>query len=264
MAAKLKALSDQVIVLTGASSGVGLCTAQLAAQQGARLVLIAGSTRVLETLMNLIGASGADAICIAADLAVREQVTAAARDAAARFGRIDTWINNAGSSVYGRLDQLTEAESRRVFDVNFWGVVNGSLAALPYLVGGGALINVGSELPDGELPLQGMYSSSKHAVRAFTHALRSEVVDANLAPLSVTLIEAGALEVPYRAYGHATDYSEHHAAARVSDPMLVAEAILHAATDAACDLQVRQPRFWPPPFGLAAMAPAASPAAKQT
>src|SRR4051794_12263111 len=163
MAAKLKALADQVIVLTGASSGIGLCTAQLAAQQGARLVLIASTTRVLETLVSIITASHGDAICIAADVAVREQVTAAARSAAAHFGRIDTWVNNACASVYGRLDQVTEAESRRVFDVNFWGVVNGSLAALPYLRGGGALINVGSELADSDLPLQGVYLSSKHA-----------------------------------------------------------------------------------------------------
>jgi NAD(P)-dependent dehydrogenase (short-subunit alcohol dehydrogenase family) len=191
-------------------------------------------------------------------------VTAAARDAAAHFGRIDTWVNNACASVYGRLDQLTEAESRRVFDLNFWGVVNGSLAALPYLLGGGALINVGSELPEGDLPLQGMYSSSKHAVKAFTHALRSELIDPNLASLSVTLIEAGALEVPYPPYGHPPAYPELHPAARALDPMLVAEAILQAATDAACDRHLPQARFWPPPFGPAAMAPAASPTAKQT
>jgi NAD(P)-dependent dehydrogenase (short-subunit alcohol dehydrogenase family) len=263
MAAKLKALSDQVIVLTGVPSGVGLCTAQLAAQQGARVALIASSTRVLETLVGIIGASGGDAICMSADLSVREQVNAAAREAAAHFGRIDTWVNNAGASVYGRLDQLTEAESRRVFDVNFWGVVNGSMAALPYLLGGGALINVGSELADGDLPLQGMYSSSKYAVKAFTQALRSELADVDRA-LSITLIEPGALALVCPPCGGLPAYREQQPGAASPDPMLVAEAILRAASGAACGVHVPQPRFWPRRLGVAAMAPAASPTAKHT
>jgi NAD(P)-dependent dehydrogenase (short-subunit alcohol dehydrogenase family) len=243
MAVKLKPLAEQVIVLTGASSGIGLCTAQLAAQQGARVVLIASSTRVLEALVSTIGASGGEAICIAADVAVRGEVVAAARGAAAHFGHIDTWVNNAGVSIYGRLDQVSEAESRRVFDVNFWGVVNGSLAALPYLLGGGALINMGSDLPDRDLPLQGMYASSKHAVEGFTQALRAEVVDVDHAPISITLIHPGATVVPASSYEHEAGYLQHKAA-RVPDPMRVAEAILRAATGDALEVRVAQ-RRWP-------------------
>jgi NADP-dependent 3-hydroxy acid dehydrogenase YdfG len=263
MAPNLKALADQVIVLTGASSGIGLCTAQLAAQQGARLVLIASSTRVLETLVSMISASGGDAICIAVNVAVREQVTAAARGAAAHFGRIDTWVNNAGLSLYGRLDQVTEAESRRVFDVNFWGVVNGSLAALPYLLGGGALINVGSELPEGDLPLQGMYSSSKHAVRGFTQALRAELVDVDQAPISITLVQPSAPDVRYPCHESSdAGHWKNEAASPALDPMLVAEAILKAAVEGPRELRVTQQRSSRPAFGVAAMVPAAMPAAK--
>ena len=90
----------------------------------------------------------------------------AAREAVEHFGRIDTWVNNAGVSIYGRLDEVSDADSRRLFDTNFWGVVNGSLAALPRLKArGGSLINVGSEVSEAVVPLQGIYTASKHAVK---------------------------------------------------------------------------------------------------
>jgi NADP-dependent 3-hydroxy acid dehydrogenase YdfG len=261
MEAKLKPLAEQVIVLTGASSGIGLCTAQLAAQQGARLVLIASSTRMLETLVSIIGASGGEAICIAADVAVREEAAAAARSAAAHFGRIDTWINNAGASIYGRLDQVTEDESRRVFDVNFWGVVNGSLAALPYLLGGGALINVGSELLARDLPLQGMYSSSKHAVKGFTRALRAEVIDVDHAPVAIALIQCGVSEPPNPSFGEDPAYLPDGAQAAL-DPMLIAESILRVATEGTREMRASQRPSSRPRPGPAAIAPVARPTVK--
>lgn len=207
MAINLEPLARQVIVLTGASNAVGLCTAQLAAQQGARLVLIARNTQVLDSLMAVIRSSGAQAIHVAADVAVREQVVAAAQAAARHFGRIDTWINNASVSIYGRLDEVGEADSRHLFDVNFWGAVNGSLAALPYLIStGGSLINVGAEASQGAAPLQGMDASSKQAVKGFTDALRAEIQEENRAPVAITLIRPAG-----------------------QDPQQVAEAILAAA-----------------------------------
>src|SRR5206468_8382654 len=105
-----------------------------------------------------------------------DQVERVAAAAIERFGRIDTWANVAGTTIYGRVDEVSEADSRRLFDINFWGMVNGSLAALPHLRRhGGALINVGSEGSELAIPLQGMYSASKHAVKGFTDALRIEV-----------------------------------------------------------------------------------------
>ena len=239
MAASLKPLDQQVIVLTGASSGIGLATAQDAARRGAKLVLVARSADVLEAIVQGLAAGGHEAIHVVADVANRAQVEQVAREAMARFGRIDTWVNCAGSTIYGRLDQVTEADSRRLFDVNFWGMVNGSLAALPHLrLTGGALINVGSEASELAIPLQGMYSASKHAVKGFTDALRIEIEHVDGAPVSITLIEPTAVDTPLPQ--HARNYLAHEPKlpAPQIDPHQVAEAILGAATTPARTVQV--------------------------
>ncbi|MET0982239.1 MAG: SDR family oxidoreductase, partial [Telluria sp.] len=166
-----------------------------------------------------------------ADVSNREQVEQVAREAMARFGRIDTWVNCAGSTIYGRLDEVSESDSRRLFDINFWGMVNGSLAALPHLhMTGGALINVGSEASELAIPLQGMYSASKHAVKGFTDALRIEIEHVDGAPVSITLIEPAAVDTPLPQ--HARNYLAHEPKlpAPQIDPHQVAEAILNAAT----------------------------------
>lgn len=121
-----------------------------------------------------------------------------AQEAARHYGRIDTWISNASVSIYGRLDAVSEEDSRRLFDTNFWGVANGSLAVLPYLkANGGALINIGSKVSEAIVPLQGMYTASKHAVKGFTDALRVEIGEVDKAPVSITLIQPTAVDTPY-------------------------------------------------------------------
>jgi NADP-dependent 3-hydroxy acid dehydrogenase YdfG len=198
MALSLKPLDQQVIVITGASSGIGLATAVAAAEEGAKLVLASRSQQTLEELAQRINANGGEAIAVVADVADRQQVQRIAEAAISRFGRIDTWINDAGLSIYGRLDEVSEEDSRRLFDINFWGVVNGSLAALPHLkTAGGALINVGSEVSEAVVPLQGMYSASKHAVKGFTDALRVEIEEVDKAPVSITLIQPTAVDTPF-------------------------------------------------------------------
>lgn len=239
MSPKLKPLSEQVVVLTGASSGIGLCTALLAAERGASLVLLARSSDTLEALVAEIRDAGGQAVAVTADVADRAQVEAAAQAALERFGRIDTWINNAGGSIYGRLDEVSDDDNRRLFETNFWGVVNGSLCALPHLRrNGGALINVGSEVSDAVVPLQGMYSASKHAVKGFTDALRVEVEHVDKAPVSITLIQPTAVNTPFPQ--HAANYMDREPKlpTPMIDPHKVAEAILDAATDPARDLTV--------------------------
>ncbi len=229
MDCKLKPLGEQVVVITGASSGIGLATALAAATKGAQLVLAARSGNTLEELVQSIQASGSEAIHVVADVGHRRHVERIAEEAVRRFGRVDTWINNAGGSIYGRIEEVPEADNRRLFETNFWGVVHGSLVALPQLkVQGGALINVGSETSEAVVPLQGMYSASKHAVKGFTDALRRELIESKV-PVSVTLIQPTAVNTPFPE--SARNYMDHEPKLPTPqiDPWRVAEAILGAA-----------------------------------
>src|ERR1700712_1799149 len=231
MNASLKPLDQQVIVITGASSGIGLATAVAAAQQGARLVLAARSESTLEQIAAELSGNGGEVAFVRADVGVRDDVERIAQTAIERFGRIDTWINDAGVSIYGRLDEVNDEDNQRLFQTNFWGVVYGSLVALPHLrKNGGALINLGSEVSDASVPLQGMYSASKHAVKGFTDALRIEL-DADKAPVSVTLIQPTAVDTPYPE--HAGNYLSQEP--KLPTPMLEPEKVASAILDAAVD-----------------------------
>ena len=239
MAVHHKPLDQQVMVLTGASSGIGLCTAILAAERGARLVLVARSEDTLQRLVEQIESNGGEAIYVVADVADREQMLHVAQAAVDQYGRIDTWVNDAGVSSYSRLDKISEADSRRIFDTNFWGVVNGSLIALPYLrKQGGALINLGSEVSEEVVPLQGMYSASKHAVKGFTDALRIEIELLDKSPVSITLIQPTAVNTPFPHNAKNYMDKEPKLPTPMIDPQRVAEAILKAATEVGRDVKV--------------------------
>lgn len=205
---RLRRLSDQVIVITGASSGIGLATAREAARRGARLVLVARREPALQALTEEVWKHGGQAMFVVADVGREEDVRHVAQSAIERFGGFDTWINNAGISIFGHLEEVRTEDHRRLFETNFWGVVYGSLAAAEHLKRrGGALINVGCVVSDGAMPLQGMYAASKHAVKGFTDAIRMELEEQG-APVAVTLIKPGSLDTPFA---------------------VVAQAILHAA-----------------------------------
>jgi short-subunit dehydrogenase len=230
MTPKLKHLEDQVVVILGASSGIGLATALAAARKGARLVLACRSERTMTDIAQGINDAGGEAVFVPCDVADRAQVQNVANVALERFGRIDTWINNAGMSVYGRLEEVTEEDSRRLFDINFWGVVHGSLTALPHLKEhGGALINVGSEVSEAVIPLQGMYAASKHAVKGFTDALRVEIAGVDKAPVSITLIQPTAVDTPFPQHARNYMLKEPKLPSPQIRPEEVAKAILRAA-----------------------------------
>lgn len=236
---KHKSLDQQAIVITGASSGIGLATALKAAEAGARVVLVARSEDALQETVDEIVAAGGQAMMVVADVADRSAVDAVVAAAIDRFGRIDTWINNAGVAIYGRLEEVAEKDSRRLFETNFWGVVNGSLAALRSLRrSGGALINVGSEVSDAVLPLQGMYAASKHAVQGFTDALRVEVEEVDEASVTITLIQPTAVNTPYPHRARNYLRQEPKLPDPQIDPFQVAEAILTAAERGGRDYKV--------------------------
>ena len=238
MAVSLKPIREQVIVLTGASSGIGLATARAAAARGARLVLVARNAAALDAVVRDITAAGGQAVAAPADVADRDAVGRVYATAVDRFGGFDTWVNNAGVSVWGRLHAVSDEDNRRLFETNFWGTVYGSLAAAHHLrQKGGAIVNVGSVASDLALPLQGMYSASKHAVKGFTDALRMELEEAG-APVSVTLIKPSSIDTPLPH--RARNYTDREP--RLPDPVYapeeVAVAILHAAAHPVRDVFV--------------------------
>jgi NAD(P)-dependent dehydrogenase (short-subunit alcohol dehydrogenase family) len=236
---RLARIGRQVIVVTGASSGIGLATAKLAAARGARgVVLCARSEDGLGEAVEQIRAAGGRATSFVADVADAGAMDALADHARAAFGGFDTWVNNAGVSVYGPCLTVPLADMRRLFDTNVWGVIHGSRIACEHLVSrGGALINVGSEVSDKAVPLQGAYSASKHAVKGWTDALRMELEQSGM-PVSVTLIKPGPIDTPYTR--HARNYLEDEPthAPPVYTPEAVAEAIVHAAQTPVRDLFV--------------------------
>lgn len=240
MSVKLKPLADQVIVITGASSGIGLATARKAAQAGAAVVLASRNEDVLRAVCEEINQAGGRAHPVTGDVGSPEDVEKIARAAVARFERFDTWINDAGVGLYGELMQTPAADHERLFRTNYFGVVNGSLEAVKHFRkrgGPGAIINLGSVLSDVASPMMGAYSASKHAVKGFTDALRIELAREK-APIAVTLIKPSSVSSPFADHARnlmdraATVPPPHYA------PEVVADAILYAAQHPTRDLDV--------------------------
>jgi NAD(P)-dependent dehydrogenase (short-subunit alcohol dehydrogenase family) len=229
MSPGLKQVEEQVIVITGASSGIGLVTAKMAAARGARVLLAARNESDLGRAVEEIRRRGGRALYAAADVAIEQDAARVAETAVREYGRIDTWVNNAAVAVYGRLMDLPVADMRRQFDVNYWGQVYGSRAAVPHLRRqGGALINVASALADRAIPLQGNYCAAKHALKAFTDSLRMELEEEG-APISVTLVKPGSIDTPLFDKARTILGVEPQPVPPVYAPELVARAILHCA-----------------------------------
>jgi len=233
-----KPLAQQVIVVTGASSGIGLATARRAAARGAKVVLAARSAAALDGIVAEIERDGGQAIAVAADVGDRAAVEEVAARAIAAFGGFDTWVNNAGLTIYGRLDEVSQEDHERLMRTNFWGTVNGSLVAVAHLrQNGGTLINMGSVASDLAFPLQGLYSASKHAVKGFTDALRMELRHED-APVAVTLIKPTSIDTPLPRRARNYMDREPMLPPPVYRPEEVAEAILYAAEHPRRDIVV--------------------------
>ena len=226
---RLKPLDEQVMVITGASSGIGLVTAKHAAQQGACVVLAARNEKDLREATEAIRRAGGRATFVVADVSDNAQVDAIGEAATREFGRLDTWVNNAAVSMYGRITDLSIDDMRRQMDVNYWGQVYGSRTAVRHLRrSGGALINVGSALSDRAIPLQGGYCAAKHALKAFTDALRMELEEEGV-PISVTLVKPASIDTPFFEKARTYLGVEPQPVPPVYAPQVVSEVILHAA-----------------------------------
>ncbi|HEX4566808.1 MAG TPA: SDR family oxidoreductase [Vicinamibacterales bacterium] len=227
---KTKALKDQVIVITGASSGIGLTTARMAAGHGARVVLAARNAQDLQAVTNDICRRGGRAFAVPTDVSDATAVEELGARGRSEFGSIDTWVNNAGLSIYGKLTDVPLEDERRLFDINFWGVVHGCRTAVRLMKdSGGVLINLGSQVSELAIPLQGIYSASKRAVKGYTDALRMELEHDDV-PIAVTLVMPSAINTPYPE--HARNYLDEGVPALpppIYAPEVVARAILHCA-----------------------------------
>jgi short-subunit dehydrogenase len=225
-------LAEQVLVITGATSGIGLATARLAARRGARVVLVGRDTAALDRIADELNQRTPQrrvALGCAADVADASQVDHVVKAAEATFGAVHTWVNNAGVSIYGRITDVPVEDMKRLFDTNVWGVVNGARAAIRHFgTRGGVIVNVGSIVSDLVLPLQGAYSASKHAVKAFTNTLRVEVEQAGL-PIALCLVKPSAIDTPF--FEHARNYMAYRVEAPppLYSPDVVARAILKCA-----------------------------------
>jgi NAD(P)-dependent dehydrogenase (short-subunit alcohol dehydrogenase family) len=229
MTLTLKPLDEQVIVITGASSGIGLVTARRAAHRGACVVLAARNEKDLQGATDTIRRAGGRAVYAVADVADATQVEAIADTAIREFGRFDTWVNNAAVSMYGRIMDVPIDDLRRQMDVNYWGQVYGSRTAVQHLRRtGGALINVGSALSDRAIPLQGGYCAAKHALKAFTDALRMELEEQGT-PVAVTLVKPASVDTPLFEKARTYLGVEPQPVPPVYAPEVVCEVILHAA-----------------------------------
>jgi short-subunit dehydrogenase len=231
-------LRDQVIVITGASSGIGLTTAEMAAYAGAGVVLSSRNDDDLVAAVERIRARGGRAVHVVADVADPHAVLRIADRAIEEFGRIDSWVNNAGIGIYGRTTEVPLEDKRRLFDVNFWGVVHGCRAALPHLRRrGGAIINLGSMVSDRAVPLLGIYTASKQAVKGYTDTLRMELEEEG-APIAVTLIKPAAINTPFIEHARTHMEVEPEFPPPVYAPEEVARAILHCAEKPTRDIIV--------------------------
>ena len=203
---RLRTLREQVIVITGASSGIGLTTARMAARAGAKVVLTARDEETLRREVQRIRDAGGQATFYAGDVSRPEVLQNVAQLALETYGRLDTWVNNAGVGIYGLAEEVTLEDMRRLFDVNFWGLVHGARAALPRLkASGGVLINVGSIESDIGVPYHSAYSAAKHAVKGYTDALRIEL-EREGAPVLVSLVKPSGIDTPF--FEHAKNYMD--------------------------------------------------------
>jgi short-subunit dehydrogenase len=201
---------EQVVVITGASSGIGRDAALRFARRHARLVLVSRRGRVLDDVSAECRRKGAAAaVAVAADISAEAELQAVVDTAFAHFGRIDVWVNNAGVDGYGPLDRMTPDEIRRIFEVNAIGTALGTRAALRAMkpAGRGTIVNVSSVLGEVPQPYAAVYSATKASIRALSAAVRSELALEKHRHIHVSTVIPATTDTP--AYRHSANRSDH-------------------------------------------------------
>ena len=230
--------APQVLVVTGASAGVGRAIVQQFARSGWRIGLIARDRAALEDVKREVEELGGTAVVAPADVADAEAVFAAAAAIKDAFGAIDVWVNDAMVTVFAPVWQVTPEEFRRVTEVTYLGQVHGTMAALRHMrpINRGKIIQIGSALAYRGIPLQSAYCGAKHAVRGFTNALRTELVHDGSA-IQLTIMELPAVNTPQFDWARTRMARQPRPVAPVVQPEVIAQAVFEA---------VRRPRreYW--------------------
>jgi short-subunit dehydrogenase len=223
-------LGEQVVVITGASQGIGRETALEMARRGSSLVLAARNEEALTELATQVDRLGGQAEPVVTDVADYDQVERLGQRAVERFGRIDTWVNNAAVSVYATVDDMTADEIERLVRVNLLGQMFGSKVAVSHMRPrhAGTIINVGSALSERAIPLQSAYVATKHGVQGFSEALRLELQH-DRAGIDVVVVLPSSINTPLFNFARSKMGVLPMPVPPVYEPRVVAQAICHAA-----------------------------------
>lgn len=222
--------SGSVVVITGASAGVGRATAREFARRGARIALLARDEERLESTKREVEELGGEAVALTTDVADPKQIEAAAEDVEDRFGPIDIWVNNAMTTVFAPLDQITPEEFRRATEVTYLGTVYGTMAALERMGprNQGSIVQVGSALSYRGIPLQSAYCGAKHAIRGFTDSLRCELLHEQ-SKIRLTMVQLPALNTPQFNWCRTKLPNQPQPVPPIYQPEVAARAIVWAA-----------------------------------
>ena len=227
---RLRDGENEIVVITGASAGVGRATARKFAKHGAWVALLARGKGGLEAARKEVEELGGKALAIPVDVANADEVEAAAAKIEIDLGRVDTWINNAMTSVFSPIKEMTPEEFRRVTEVTYLGCVYGTLAALKRMLARdrGVIVQVGSALAYRGIPLQAAYCAAKHAIQGFCDSLRCELLHDN-SNVCLTMLQMPALNTPQFGWVKSRLPRKAQPVPPIFQPEVAAEAIYFAA-----------------------------------
>jgi NAD(P)-dependent dehydrogenase (short-subunit alcohol dehydrogenase family) len=220
----------RVVIITGATAGVGRALAHRFARAGDRIGLIARDVASLEQVRQELQSSGTEVAAEPVDVADADAMFAAAERLEQKLGKIDIWINDAMLTVFSTVADITPQEFRRVTEVTYLGFVHGTMAALKSMRPrrSGRIIQIGSALAYRGIPLQSAYCGAKHAIRGFTDSLRTELLHEG-SPIHLSIIELPAVNTPQFEWARAHLRHEPRPMGRPIEPEVVADAVLQVA-----------------------------------